>query len=571
MAGALAILGISWLLTKSVSEVSSSVSSSSSSSSVSSVSSPIKSLLSMAMSASDLETEVSKLTPIEITQKLARKEIQILKSSDYPKQSLIEKAEQTVDYIREYKDLSTDIVVKLFLSSDKSMFNFLKLVYTMFYNSLEEYKTINKLAKWDVFFVYKGGNVIRIIANDFLKELPRTASFKLNKHYEQFFKRSDADFSIYIDPKINDYDRVYSELTTLSYLLQVKIRQEFMSDLTKYFEFFKYETSYQVKLLGEYYTKVVESKALKDINNATFYNKEFNGIVFDNAVYPPTLGKSYVGATDKGIQEHDAKNNIMYEINSKPELMIIQANETLDFPAAGNRTKFNLVRTKINYNYYFNNELKQIGGELIDVSLPHRLDHNLPHFFEHNDNINLYELEFGKDTLKFYSYTLNYLIADLEYILFKFVALPWLTPKYEKRLNRLFYLYFIDIFIQIKQNNERKTIINKLLNNIFSIKLNINTLKMDIENIQSVINSVDILDSLEITKLLDELTRITNNMLSDEHATSENVSNYNSMMDVFIENSQFLVGSFEGVDQYCSVEGNINMKVLYKNDFSSLI
>jgi hypothetical protein len=43
------------------------------------------------------------------------------------------------------------------------------------------------------------------------------------------------------------------------------------------------------------------------------------------------------------------------------------------------------------------------------------------------------------------------------------------------------------------------------------------------------------------------------------------------MMSVLVDNCEFLLTSFDGIHDYCSVEGNINMKVLYQNDFSSLI
>ena len=89
--------------------------------------------------------------------------------------------------------------------------------------------------------------------------------------------------------------------------------------------------------------------------------------------------------------------------------LFIQANETLDFLAANSRTKFNLVRTKLDINYIFDGKTVEIGGELIDVSIPHRLDNNVNHFFEHTDYIQKYELRFmSKNVLMFYSYTFPY-------------------------------------------------------------------------------------------------------------------------------------------------------------------
>ena len=49
---------------------------------------------------------------------------------------------ELIDLNREYKDLSTDIVNKLFLETDTSMFNFLSLVYKTFENGIEYYKSL---------------------------------------------------------------------------------------------------------------------------------------------------------------------------------------------------------------------------------------------------------------------------------------------------------------------------------------------------------------------------------------------------------------------------------------------
>lgn len=534
----------------------------------------ITSLFSSSASSNiDFESTVAPLTPPEIAEQVSGQ----VKPLDYHDFSGLESIEQNalqVDPLREFKDLSTDIVVKLFLSSDKSMFNFLKLVYNTYNDSLDRYKQVRQLDKWDIFFVYKGGNVLRIITNDFLKELPKLASKRLNQYYEKFFKRSDADFSIYIKPTLPNYDIIYRELTILAYLLQVKIRQEFTSDLTKYFDFFKYTTAYQKQLITEYHEQSSKAKSLNDPNNAKFYKKRFDGIVFGSpAGEVGTINQTFVGLSDKGIQSSTENHeNVMYVINTVPNMMYIQVNETLDFPAAGSRTKFNLIRTKLCMNYYFDGQLKQIGGELIDVSIPHKLDDNVQHFFEHTNYISQYQLELSStaipSVLTFRSYTLTYLISDLEYILFKFVKLPWNTPKYEKRLNRLFYLYFIDLFVKVKALKSRKTVI-ELLKNLFSIKIaNEQSVEVFSQAASEVKNKIT--GGLEIVGLVSALMSICDELLRMDVLDTE-LASFSTMIDVLRVNCDFTLTAFEGITDYCSNEGNINMRVLYQNEFSSLI
>jgi hypothetical protein len=522
----------------------------------------------------EIESNIRKLSPLEITNDIVSGKIAILDEANFSEKTIEDVVPPgSIDLVREYKDLSTEIVVKLFLSSDISMYNFLDLVYNTFNNSLDEYKKIYNLEKWDIFFVYKGGNVLRIISNDFLKELPRSASYKVNKYYENFFKRSDADFSIYINPSLENYDKIYKELTTLSYMLQVKIRQVFLENPTKYFEFYKYTKEHQSIMLEPFFKKLQESNSINDINNSKFYKLVPEAICYNEGVYPPEYDIAYGGNSDKGIapiEVDGVEKKVTYIINPKPNNMFIQSNESLDFQASGNRTKFNLVRTKINFNYVFSGKNKNIGGELIDVSIPHRLDHNLPHFFQHLDYVHQYQLEFGSKVLNFYSYSLPYLISDLEYILYKFVDLPWKTPKYDKRLNRLFYLYFIDMFVVLNGNSPRKQIIKELLE-LFSTKIDSNSFGESILAISKKANSIKLDSKLEINKLINQVLVILERLALEKDELFDHINQYNKMMSVLVENCNFLLTAFDGIHDYCSMEGNINMKVLYQNDFSSLI
>lgn len=506
--------------------------------------------------------DVSNLTPIDIVTSINNGDIPLLKGHpSYQTAELEPSSGQITDLLREYKDMMTALIVDRFISSDESMFNFLKLVYGTFHSGLEEYKRLRNLGKWDIFFVYKGGNVLRIIANDFTRELPGLASKKINRYYEKFFKRSDADFSIYVRPTLADYDKIYDELITLSYYLQVKIRQEITTNSQKYFEFCKYTVSYQESILKEYHDLIVNSSALQDPANASFYNKKFEGIVFNDASFPPDLKEShpYSGRRDVLIKRKEQKNGI-YDLSTEINQLYISANETLDFQVGTGRIKFALVRTKVTFDCYFDGSLVKIGGELIDVSIPHRLDSNVEHFFGHTDYVNQYQLEFQfADKLVFYSYTLKYLISDLEYILFKFSPLPWETPKYEKRLNRLFYLYFIDMFVYMKGLDRKKTVIGELKK-----VLAMNT--MDIPAIIEACNKLQILDKLALARLPKELIRICTSLLNTIIPTS-----YTEMTRILSENCDFILSAFEGIDDFCSAEGNINMRVLYNNDFSSLI
>ena len=112
--------------------------------------------------------------------------------------------EEFVDLDREFKNICTDFVVKHFFGKNENIYNFIKIVNNKFVNTIQLYIQKKNLKKNDIIFLYKGGNILRFVANEFLLSLPNKSSKILDDFYSNFFKRSDADFSIYIkDRKSN--------------------------------------------------------------------------------------------------------------------------------------------------------------------------------------------------------------------------------------------------------------------------------------------------------------------------------------------------------------------------------
>jgi hypothetical protein len=169
-----------------------------------------------------------------------------------------------VDPHKEYKDIFTEFITMQFFKSPESLFNFLEAICTTFELAFSAYRSKYNIKDAELFFIYKGGNVLRIIANDFLKEFPAHANKLLISKYEKYFGRSDCDFSVYIKPEINDYEQVFKDITLISYILQVKLRKQFMAEPSKYFDFYKYNVEYQKQLLNECFKKIVKSTALSD-------------------------------------------------------------------------------------------------------------------------------------------------------------------------------------------------------------------------------------------------------------------------------------------------------------------
>jgi hypothetical protein len=383
--------------------------------------------------------------------------------------------EEFSDLNREIKGICTDIVVNDFFKTKNSLFNFLKLIYDDYTSGINKYISEKKLSRNDIIFTFKGGNILRLIAEEFDNELPDLASSKISNFYQKYFKRSDADFSIYINPNIVNYDSIYEDICLLAYNIQLNIREVINNNRTAYLDFYKYNIKYKHELLQQYLPDLNNSNSVNDETNDIYYNAKFIDISMHNDQLENKKDFYIVRNNNNNVEEYDLLYNVK-EDNS----MVISVNKALEFQSGdGGTTKFALVRTKI---YFFltmaqNNKIKIInrGGELIDVSIPHRKDKSTDIDFSFKE----YTLNFDNKSFSFLSYSMDLLIEDLEKILFHVAEYPWDDNKYFKRLNRLCYLYYLEMFLNnyttIKKNNilnKTKNNIKKCVNNIHKKKLN---------------------------------------------------------------------------------------------------
>ena len=209
------------------------------------------------------------------------------------------------------------------------------------------------------------------------------------------------------------------------------------------------------------------AKTKDDPSNKTFYGGKFNGVKFIGTSSATVDEPIYSPCNDVFIALDNKRNTVSFSIDDIDRYLRIQVNTTLDFGKGTNRSIFNLVRIKVIFPSSFtdsNGSIKtyNFGGELLDVSIPKREDRGLRKFFNTPNVISKYELkQQSQPPIVFYAYTLQSLINDLDYILFEFNEHPWDDNKYSKRLNRLFYLCFVDLFVHTGSNEDRKKYMKK--------------------------------------------------------------------------------------------------------------
>ena len=221
-----------------------------------------------------------------------------LPTENIPKSySSIEQTTEYKDDNRGLKDTFTDFVNDVILNNENSLFNFLYIVTELFQDAISLYKIKQGLKENDVFFILKGGNVLRFVAKNFLFNISGGTADILLNFYSKFFKRSDADFSIIINPNLDNYENVFNDMSLLTYNLLKHIQSIFQINKTRFFEWYKYDNIEKKVLLNDLYTEV---KKLKLSENDTWKNRKITGLSFQNISTNNEL--SYINPPDIAVR-----------------------------------------------------------------------------------------------------------------------------------------------------------------------------------------------------------------------------------------------------------------------------
>ena len=393
-----------------------------------------------------------------------------------------------IDTRKELKNIFTDFVIKEFYVTSHQSDSMIKLIFEIHNKAIAYYIKGKGLKKNDIIFIYKGGNVLRAVAYETMWELPGFIAEKIKAYYQNYFKKSDNDFSIIINPHLSNFQEIYNDIKNLAFIVQNYLRNIYIADNTTYFDYYRLNDTEKVKILNKYVDKMNSSNTVTQ--KLHDFDGEFIGIVFGNNQYftdknfkPKTfdpqkdmeIGLISEEERTKEIKKGFTTNLVnLVELNVKDNIDVlsydpykfrdaiefyISLNDSLTFGnVSSGKASFLLVRTKISVNAYFMNsdgkvKMIKLSGELIDVSVPNQLESSLVHFYDNlNEYVTTYSFLYGDKDINFKSYSIEYLTNDLEHILFDYSAVPWDDNKYQKRIKRLMYMYFILLLINPKYN-----------------------------------------------------------------------------------------------------------------------
>lgn len=460
------------------------------------------------MSTDISENRINELVNLVITKKF---QIPMLEK-DKRETTKVIKNQQLQEPTKEFKGILTEFIISELVKTADQTSNFLKLVVDTFTKALNIYSELRRLPNESILFLYKGGNVLRLLFHEVTKELPLSVSQTIETFYKDSFKKSDADFSIYIDPRLPNYDIIYEDICNLTFLIENQIRNVFIQNPSYYFEYFRLNDETKKSILNSYLNKLNESGTVKE--KKFDFDGKFTGLIFGDIKVG--TDEEYVAKEDFVIAfvdrktkdfSYNTKLNYLHNANLPNQELALLANEQkaiygnkkssgmftsaneITFGTPTYNVFFNLIRTKYAVNAIFDKtdkieaenitlsdvvqlgggkKLVKLDGELIDVSIIHKEDSFILHFFEHlHENFSTYTIATG---LQFKAPSITYLIEDLEKILFTASEFPWNDSKYAKRIRRLLFMYFLLMLLNFKAGDKQK---DDRINYIKNAKTNI--------------------------------------------------------------------------------------------------
>ena len=413
-----------------------------------------------------------------------------------------------------FYDLNTEFISREEIFNDSKqdlIFKFQYLINNFFNKFIKIYIDKNKLEEDDILFIFKGGTFMKILYEKYNILLKKNKNFMDNNR--EYFKRSDSDYSLYINPKFDkeNYTKHFYYMNVLIYnilnyiklyigdnlfdLLPIdkiseeslkihleKLNTNLKSNKDKLSYFKDIEEFIGVSICDKNYF----SKSIPDNFNIYMLNNNdimfthgydnFDGIDMNDSLIENKKDFFKINKFVKTIRGSFYITSINFKNKYYPELIYLPDNfnnsgifqyynETNRFTTFGGKLNyFFLHRLKINMIIYFRTKdsygFFSSPAELIDI--PIVTYHDFKKIISFDDSIKKYTKKLNNRQLIFNSYTLYGVINDLFKSLFVELEMPWEVIKYDKKIFRL--SFFFMIYFNNHYNNNTILNIQKKLN-----------------------------------------------------------------------------------------------------------
>lgn len=423
------------------------------------------------------------------------------------------------------KQLSTNFVTSNMFNY-KNVSEIIKLTVQMLETMIQNYvhdknlllPPTQQIKSSDILFLYKGGNVFRSLFVNYTKLLPADKS--LLEEYKDLIKMSDLDFQILIKPNINDFDKVFDDLSERVFDVLCLIKTRVLNDPITFGITFNFQNDILIDFVDKLNMK------LSELFKNDIHTYKIEQVICGNSYYSkipivsPVTQYDYLTSSKKYIFDvnkisSDRNNVVMtlsggdnvniYEITND-SMMYVTYNDVIEFSHNFSNVKFNLIRIKINIVAIINIDgainAINIPGEFIDIAIPHKTTRELTKYFadpgskKFSEDYATYVYKNMED-IKFKSYSVRKYIEDLHDILYEYNKYPWDSHKHTKQIIRYVTLLLFYLIDNHRAYSKPKTLIDELVTFIIFNRMSRATIDMTKPLASYLTKLADLNDSID--------------------------------------------------------------------------
>jgi len=391
--------------------------------------------------------------------------------------------------------LTTNIIEEL-IKNEENVLLIISIITKVYQNFLTQYLNNSNLKKNNNYFkfIFKGGLSLSIQINNALNNLPKSIRDVYKQKYGNNFKRSDMDFTIFIDYNLIlqenigvNLENIFNDIHNISFIILFYVRNYLNTN--NIFDFFNYKKENQKNKLNKMLVEIINN--VKQIDDSKKYCKISFGDLNKEMPCPNNVEYKNNFNYDKLITNDPTTNTnkIIYtpkqigQLNFEPQNKYIVSSNLITINSPQNKKmKFGLTRMKVffgiyNYKYDIMENIEccdftRKKGELFDITINH---------YEDNNHLEMNDMDYhilNIDNNDVLTYSLLFFVRELGSILSN-GNFPWENAKYKKRLDRMFGIYYLTIIEEYLQSGIFRRDVEDYIDKLFEFTRLFNVIFID--------------------------------------------------------------------------------------------
>lgn len=436
-----------------------------------------------------------------------------------------------------------------------NMYKSMRLINETFEQALGLFIKQFKLDNDDIRLVFYNDISLRKIAEKFIYTLPNKSNINLSGYFDEYFNSEALEWYVILHPELENYDYIHSKLKFYIAMIMKQLNLYIDLNRREIFDYFKYNNGYKqyIKLKLSSVIESVLNNLEEHKRNSSNFEVEETRIISNVHIYRHD---------DKTVLLNNNANKHLFQIN------IIEKEDKVIYKQC-------LSFSVLLKNIYFNKkkehrEIKQmisIPIQMFSITLGNKSDSFVQRLIISNENVRKYSYVFSlEDVFVFEGLSFKFICNILES--YAYNQEPWILKNWKHTYGRLIFFYLIDLFVNVRSNRIRNSIVT------LSVKY-INLLKDTNKEFSRG-------DEQETNRIYEMLLRKYKDKLNIKIIKLiENIHKYNftykynarfkEFIDFIYNILAVIENIFRSVYDYCTQSNEVFEEKLYKGDIKYLI